>query len=197
VRARSGQRPNGSAAGLLHGMVITSIRPAWLLRVAVVVITLLAGVGVAAAPAQAVSLSHYCEEIYGEPSPVNSARYEAVQCIDLDIFLNSSGKFAVRALGSSLCQTGTGSLLTCRGLSMNVLVWDQTANISYATVHKCGTLGGAACPSAGRRFGYSPGVYCYPSHRYTVELRTQVVMPSGNGTSGRWTSTGFLGDFAC
>ncbi|MEV4348260.1 hypothetical protein AB0J83_27705 [Actinoplanes sp. NPDC049596] len=179
-------------------MVITSVRPAWLLRVAVVLVTLLGGIGIAVTPARAASVGHACEEVYSEPSPSRTTRHEAVQCIDIDAFVNSSGRDAVRGLGSSYCQLPNGSLLACKGLKMTVTVYDWDNDAVGTTTHTCGSYGGSACPSGGRRFGYSPGIYCYSDHEYSVRVETEFKMPSGNIYAGETeTSIGLLGTVAC
>ena len=118
--------------------------------------------------------------------------YRAGHCANVDVFTNSNGVPAVRAMGEAFCQRASdGALVRCTGIRVSVILTESESDSTTAErTFACGLFGnGTACP-VGRFQPLSAGLYCNRNHHYTAWVSTRIALTgSGSQTSDLITTT--------
>ncbi|XVV15738.1 hypothetical protein ACQP2X_15755 [Actinoplanes sp. CA-131856] len=147
-------------------------------RVLAVLLVVLASVFAIQTQASATARGHKCQVAFTEGTR------QAVQCVDFNVFWNSSGDLAVQTLGASLCQATGGDPVRCAGIKQTVTIYATNTVPSNPDAHSTSTTqacgrriaSGAQCP-ASRQYGYSTGAYCHTTLTYVARIRTTFDMP--------------------
>jgi len=142
-------------------------------RAMAVLLVVLASVFAIQTQASATARGHKCKVAVTESAEPTR---QMVQCLDFNVFYNSSGDLAVQTLGASLCQPPGGDPVRCAGLKQ----WVTLDHADTTTSQACGRRGGSQCP-VGRLYGYSTGYYCHKELTYVARITTTVDMP-GTGS---------------
>lgn len=120
--------------------------------------------------------THRCHN-FGFIPPVTGHR--AGECASIDLFTNSAGAPAIRALGQSFCQRESDAVVVqCAAIIQTIHLYDGTTSRSYPeATFICGArLHYPPCP-AGRFQNVTPGQYRFCNHVYSALVSTILYLP--------------------